>query len=81
MACEKLGVKPSDAYAVEDSYNGIRSSYSAGMMPIMVPDLLPPTEEMYEKSVAVLEDLVRVREWMEEKLSRMDGSDRCQAEA
>ena len=80
-ACEKLGVKPSDAYAVEDSYNGIRSSYSAGMMPIMVPDLLPPTEEMYEKSVVVLEDLVRVREWMEEKLSRIDGSGRCQAEA
>ncbi len=76
-----MGVKPSDAYAVEDSYNGIRSSYSAGMMPIMVPDLLPPTEEMHEKSVAVLEDLVRVREWMEEKLSRRDCSGRCQAEA
>ena len=47
----------------------------------MVPDLLPPTEEMYEKSVVVLEDLVRVREWMEEKLSRIDGFGRCQAEA
>lgn len=33
------------------------------------------------KSVVVLEDLVRVREWMEEKLSRIDGSGRCQAEA
>ncbi len=66
-ACEKLGVNPSDAYAVEDSYNGIRSSCRAGMMPIMVPDLLPPTEEMYEKSTAVLEDLVQVRKWLEEQ--------------
>ena len=65
MACEKLGVRPEETYAVEDSYNGIRAAYSAGMMPVMVPDLLQPTEEMYEKSVAVLEDLVRVREWLE----------------
>lgn len=64
-ACEKLGVRPEETYAVEDSYNGIRSAYSAGMMPVMVPDLLPPTEEMREKSVAVLEDLVQVREWLE----------------
>lgn len=65
MACGKLGVRPEETYAVEDSHNGIRSAYSAGMMPVMVPDLLPPTEEMYEKSVTVLEDLVRVREWLE----------------
>ena len=65
MACRKLGVRPEETYAVEDSYNGIRSAYSAGMLPLMVPDLLPPTEEMCEKSVAVLEDLVLVREWLE----------------
>ncbi len=65
MACEKLGVGPEETYAVEDSYNGIRAAHSAGMMPVMVPDLLQPTEEMYEKSEAVLEDLVCVREWLE----------------
>lgn len=64
MACGKMGVRPENAYAVEDSYNGIRSSYSAGMMPIMVPDLLEPTEEMHEKSVIILEDLVQVKEWL-----------------
>lgn len=63
MACEKLGVRPEDTYAVEDSYNGIRSSYSAGMMPVMVPDLLPPTEEMRQKSVIILGDLLQVRDW------------------
>lgn len=63
MTCEKLGVKPDTAYAIEDSYNGIRSSYRAGMRPIMVPDMLPPTEEMREKSIVVLKDLVQVRDW------------------
>lgn len=62
-ACEKLGVRPETTYAVEDSYNGIRSSHSAGMMPVMVPDLLPPTEEMRQKSVVILEDLLQVRDW------------------
>ncbi len=63
MTWEKMGVDPKYAYAIEDSYNGIRSAYSAGMKPIMVPDLLVPTEEMEEKSVVVLEDLHKVREW------------------
>ena len=33
------------------------------MLPVMVPDLLPPTVEMREKSVIVLEDLLQVRDW------------------
>jgi len=67
MACEKMGVMPGQAYAVEDSYNGIRSSSSAGMRPIMVPDMLPPTDEMREKSVVVLEDLLQVKDWFERR--------------
>ena len=63
MTCEKLGVQPIYTYAIEDSYNGIRSAYSAGMKPIMVPDMLQPTEEMREKSVIVLDDLLQVRDW------------------
>lgn len=66
MTCDKLGVVPQDTYAIEDSYNGIRSAYSAGMNPIMVPDILPATEEMKEKSVVVLKDLLQVRDWLEE---------------
>lgn len=73
VACEKLGVEPADAYAIEDSYNGIRSSHSAGMRPIMVPDLLPATEEMYEKSVAVLDNLVMVKDFFQE-ISRGKGT-------
>ena len=45
-ACEELGVAPRQALAVEDSFNGIRSAYAAGLYTIMVPDQLPPTEEI-----------------------------------
>lgn len=66
MACEKMGVTPVCTYAIEDSYNGIRSAFRAGMKPIMVPDMLPATEEMRKKSVIVLEDLLQVKEWLED---------------
>ncbi len=56
-ACEKIGAAPENAYAVEDSYNGIRSAYSAGMKPIMVPDLLKPNDEMREKCFMIKDDL------------------------
>lgn len=45
-ACEELGVAPGQALAVEDSFNGIRSAYAAGLYTVMVPDQLPPTEEI-----------------------------------
>lgn len=57
MACEKMKTAPENAYAVEDSYNGIRAAYAAGMHPVMVPDLLPATQEMREMSIAVFDDL------------------------
>lgn len=44
-ACELLGVDPKEAYAVEDSYNGIDSAVNAGLKTIMIPDVLPPTKE------------------------------------
>ena len=63
-ACEKLGIAPKEAYAVEDSYNGIRSAFSAGMKPLMVPDLLPPTGEMEEKAHRIFDDLLEVRDFL-----------------
>lgn len=43
-ACAQLGMPPEKCIAVEDSYNGIRSAYRAGMKPVMVPDLLEPDD-------------------------------------
>lgn len=68
LACEKLGVNPANTFAIEDSYNGIRSARAAGMRAIMVPDLLPPTDEMQELSEVILEDLIKVRDYIKEEL-------------
>ena len=46
LAAEKIGVPPDRCIAVEDSPNGIKSAYSAGMHPVMIPDLTQPDEEL-----------------------------------
>ncbi len=46
MACRALGTNPCDTFAVEDSYNGVRSAVSAGLKTIMIPDVAPPTKEL-----------------------------------
>ena len=64
MACERLGVNPREAMAIEDSFNGIRSAYRAGMYPVMIPDLMQPDEEMQNISGVILNSLCDVLEWM-----------------
>jgi HAD superfamily hydrolase (TIGR01509 family) len=56
-AAERLGVAPGLCLALEDSLNGIRSASSAGMMTIMVPDLIAPTEEIQRLCTLVVDDL------------------------
>jgi beta-phosphoglucomutase-like phosphatase (HAD superfamily) len=56
--------KYSETFVIEDSYNGIRAAYAAGMKPVMVPDQLPPTQEMREKAVAILPSLTDAAEWL-----------------
>ena len=67
MACRSMGEDPARTVAVEDSPNGIRSAYSAGMIPVMVPDLLAPDEEMREKSAVICEDLREVTAFLEKR--------------
>jgi len=64
-AAEALGVDPADCLALEDSHNGVRSASSAGMMTVMVPDMLDPTEEMETLCVRIAQDLHEVRAWLE----------------
>jgi len=60
LAAERLGVQPEDCLAVEDSLHGIRAAHAAGMMPVMVPDLLTPTEEIRALCVRIALDLHEV---------------------
>lgn len=63
-ACEELNVSPSDSYAIEDSYNGIRAAHAGGLHPIMVPDLLPADEKMQSLAEIVLPSLTSVMEYL-----------------
>lgn len=61
-AAERLGVDPAFCLALEDSHNGVRAAHAAGMMTIMVPDLLEATEEMRSLCIAIAKTLHHVRE-------------------
>ncbi len=65
-ACQELGVEPKEAYAIEDSYNGIRAAHRGGLLPIMVPDMMEPDDEMEELCVAILDSLNHVVEYLRE---------------
>ncbi|MCM1244113.1 MAG: HAD family phosphatase [Roseburia sp.] len=60
LACEKLGVAPAKAYAIEDSFHGVQSAYDAGMKVIMVPDLLEPDDNMREMATEIFPSLMGV---------------------
>ena len=64
-AAEALGIDPADCLALEDSHNGVRAAAAAGMMTVMVPDLLDATEEMHGLCVRIARDLHEVRELLE----------------
>ena len=62
LACRELGVTPSQTFAVEDSYNGLRSALSAGMMTVMVPDMMKPTDEFDRKIYGRFDSLLSFME-------------------
>lgn len=63
-ACQELGVEATEAYAIEDSYNGIRAAAAGKLRALMVPDMLPATDEMQMLAEAVLPSLVEVKEYL-----------------
>jgi HAD superfamily hydrolase (TIGR01509 family) len=59
-AAARLGVEPAHCLALEDSWHGVRAASSAGMMTIMVPDLMRATPEMEELCAHIAADLHEV---------------------
>ena len=69
-AAEALAKDPARCLVLEDSYNGIRAAHAAGMIAIMVPDLLDPTDEMRELCHAVAKSLHIVRNMLRESAAQ-----------
>lgn len=63
-AAKRLGVKPEETYVIEDSYNGIRAASAGGFIPIMVPDLVEPDEEMREKTAFIATTLMKAAKYI-----------------
>jgi HAD superfamily hydrolase (TIGR01509 family) len=60
-AAQRLAVDPAQCLALEDSHNGVRAAAAAGMMTVMVPDLLEATPEIAGQCLHVARDLHEVR--------------------
>ena len=67
-AAAALQAEPESCYVLEDSHNGIRAAYRAGMHPIMVPDMQQPTEEIRGMAEAVLENLPAAWEYLRARM-------------
>ena len=59
-AARLLGLDPAGCMVLEDSPNGIRAAHAAGCIPVMVPDLTPPDEELRALCAAVVPTLEQV---------------------
>ena len=67
-AAAALQAEPKCCYVLEDSHNGIRAAYRAGMHPVMVPDMQQPTEEIRGIAEAVVENLLAALEYLQAKM-------------
>lgn len=68
IACKQLNVSPKHAMALEDSPNGLLAAHAAGMMAVMVPDLLKDSSSVDNILFAKKENLLEVRDWLQKSL-------------
>ena len=61
-AAEMLNASPDKCVVLEDSAAGIAAAYAAGMKAILIPDTIPPTEEVLKQIYAQCGDLIEAAE-------------------
>jgi HAD superfamily hydrolase (TIGR01509 family) len=61
LAASRLAVEPAACLAIEDSHAGVRAAHAAGLQTVLVPDLLPPSDDVRALCQAVMESLHDVR--------------------
>ena len=58
LTCERLGVEPADALALEDSASGIAAAKAAGLTCIAVPQFAETDVSAADRVIDSLEDLL-----------------------
>ena len=64
LACDALGIMPSEGVGLEDSFNGVRSCRASGLYTIMVPDIIQPDDEMKSLADVILPSLKDVQDFL-----------------
>ena len=67
-ACQALGIEPAHSMAVEDSKNGVLSAHAAGIMTVLIPDLLPPTPELEALAYRKFDCLFSLKDYLTQML-------------
>lgn len=62
--CEKLGENTNECLVLEDSEAGIQAAYSAQIPVICIPDMKKPDKKYLDKSIAVLNSLEEVVDYL-----------------
>ncbi len=62
--CEKLGKNTNECLVLEDSEAGIQAAYSAQIPVICIPDMKKPDKKYLDKSLAVLNSLEEVVDYL-----------------
>lgn len=57
LAAKELSVNPKNCLGLEDSENGVKSAFSAGLTVIQIPDLVQPSDELKKLGHIILESL------------------------
>ncbi|MFA6940140.1 MAG: HAD family phosphatase [Clostridiaceae bacterium] len=64
----KLNCRPEECIVFEDSENGIKAASRAKMIPIMIPDMKEPSEEIAKLTYKKFKTLIDAKKYLEEFL-------------